>query len=96
MVSYWATLLVKVIFARNFGHDERQVKRIILHKVIFVPHQVRLNTEKLGKLDKFGKLEFRNVCINRWQIQDFPEVGSPTPKVKVKSYYLANFFPKTA
>ena len=23
-----------------------------------------------------------------------PEVGAPTPKVDVKSYYLANFFPK--
>ena len=32
----------------------------------------------------------------QWRIQDFPEVGMPTPKVDVKSYYLANFFPKTA
>ena len=32
----------------------------------------------------------------QWRIQDFPEVGTPTPNVDVKSYYLANFFPKTA
>ena len=32
----------------------------------------------------------------QWRIQDFPEVGMPTPKVDVKSYYLANFFQKTA
>ena len=31
----------------------------------------------------------------QWRIQDFLEVGAPTPKVDVKSYYLANFFPKT-
>ena len=30
----------------------------------------------------------------QWWIQDFPEVGAPTPKVGVKIYYLANFPPK--
>ena len=30
----------------------------------------------------------------QWRIQDFPEVVVPTPNVDVKSYYLANIFPK--
>ena len=30
----------------------------------------------------------------QWRIQDFPEVGAPTPKVDMKGYYLANFFQK--
>ena len=34
--------------------------------------------------------------VHQWLIQDFPEVGAPTQKVDVKSYYLANFSPKTA
>ena len=30
----------------------------------------------------------------QWQIQDFPKVGAPTPKVDVKSYYLVDFPPQ--
>ena len=32
--------------------------------------------------------------INQWRIQDFSEVGAPTPKVDVEGYYLANFSQK--
>ena len=35
------------------------------------------------------------ICVKfvhlQWRIQDFPEEGAPTPKLDVKSYYLANF-----
>ena len=36
----------------------------------------------------------QQIYTEQWRIQDFPEVRGPTLKVDVKSYYLANFFPK--
>ena len=43
----------------------------------------------------FGNYTFISKHL-QWQIQDFLKVGVLTPKMDVKSYYLANFFPKTA
>ena len=37
---------------------------------------------------------FLSTCSIQWQIQDFLELGAPTPKVDVKSYYLDKFFPE--
>ena len=31
-----------------------------------------------------------NLVLGQWRIQDFPDVGAPTPKGDVKSYYFVS------
>ena len=65
------------------------------------PYWMKTYIQKMTKLFFFlapsFKMEIRNksqgpvgVC-QQWRIQNLPDVGAPTPKLDVKSYYLANF-----
>ena len=58
-----------------------------------LPSEQHLNTTVALQLLQ-ARHETRRMNSEEWRIQDFSEVRESTPKVDVKSYYLANFSPK--
>ena len=62
----------------------------MLSEVSFNPREVHFNQCKVAPC----KVTLHEMQGDQWRIQDFTELAAPTPKVDVKSYYLANFSKK--
>ena len=60
------------------------MQKIIQHKMSYQPCKINLETQKTSEISLASE------AIKQWQIQDFREVGVPTPKEDVKNYYLVN------